>query len=304
MANVGLIDVDNTGFPNLALMKLAAHYKRQGDIVDMLTVDDVLKGQSLFTDYIKIIGACVFDTNRNIAIKLREQGVIVHGSGVDNETLPDEIEQEYPDYSLYGVKDTAYGYLTRGCPRQCPFCIVAAKEGTVSYKVADLSQFWIDQHYIKLLDPNLLACRDRIKLLKQLVDSEAWIDFTQGLDIRLVDDEILDLLNGCKIKMIHFAWDNPRDSTIKELLLKFRKRSKVQDDRKLRVYVLTNYWSTHYEDLYRVNWLRYNGYDPYVMIYDKPNAPKQTRWLQRWVNNKRIFRTVDCFANYKDKRSV
>lgn len=299
--NIGLIDIDNTGFPNLTLMKLSAHYKRQGYNVDMLSIDDILKGIPLFTNYSHIFGACVFDKNRDIAIRLREQGVIVHGSGIDNKTLPEEIERECPDYSLYGINDTAYGFLTRGCPRKCPFCIVASKEGTISQKVADLSQFWSGQRYIKLLDPNLLACSERIRLIKQLVDSKAQIDFTQGLDIRLINDEIIDLLNVCKVKMIHFAWDNPRDVITKELLLKFRRRSKVQDERKLKVYVLTNYWSTHQEDLERVYWLRDNGYDPYVMIYDKPHAPKQTRYLQRWVNNKIIFRTVDNFEQYDHK---
>ena len=74
--------------------------------------------------------------------------------------LPQNIECSYPDYDLYAIKNKAYGYLTRGCPRQCPFCIVGQKEGVQAYKVADLSQFWRGQKHIKLLDPNLLACPD------------------------------------------------------------------------------------------------------------------------------------------------
>lgn len=96
------------------------------------------------------------------------------------------MEHIYPDYSLYPslTKDTAYGFLTRGCPRGCHFCIVSGKEGRASRKVADLSEWWRGQKNIKLLDPNLLACREHMDLLGQLADSEAWVDFTQGLDCR------------------------------------------------------------------------------------------------------------------------
>ena len=72
-----------------------------------------------------------------------------------------------------------------------------------------------------------------------------------------------------------------------------------KDYRKRKVYVLTNYWSTHAEDLQRVYWLRAHDYDPYVMIYDKPRAPKETRQLQRWANNKIIFRPCERFEDYR-----
>lgn len=175
------------------------------------------------------------------------------------------------------------------------------KEGLQSRKVADLKQFWNGQKYIKLLDPNLLACSEHIDLLGQLANSGAWVDFTQGLDARLITKENIEIINACKVKMIHFAWDNPKDETTKQALINFRKESRIQDFRKMRVYVLTNYWSTHQEDLYRVYWLREHGYDPYIMIYDKPHAPTETRYLQRWVNNKQIFRVIDKFENYDHK---
>lgn len=188
---------------------------------------------------------------------------------------------------------------TKSMPRACPFCIVAGKEGKESRKVADLSEFWHGERYIKLLDPNLLAAREHKKLLGQLAESGAWVDFTQGLDARLLTAENIDLLNACKVKMLHFAWDNPRDESIPRMLEMFAERSAVTDYRKRKVYVLTNYWSTHDEDLRRVCWLRENGYDPYVMIYDKPHAPKETRQLQRWTNNKIIFRSCERFEDYR-----
>lgn len=108
-----------------------------------------------------------------------------------DQNLPDEIEHIYPDYSLYPelTKDTAYGFLTRGCPRGCDFCHVVSKEGRKSYKVADLSEFWNGQKNIVLCDPNILACKEHMELLEQLVDSKAKVNFNQGLDIRLVSEK-------------------------------------------------------------------------------------------------------------------
>lgn len=299
--NIGLVDVDDTKFPNLCLMKLSSFYKSIGDTTMLLRPRDVLSGGNLFYSCDKLIGASVFTSNSKISNELEKAGVFVAGTGTDRkDVLPDSIEHIFPDYSLYSISDTAYGFLTRGCPRKCPFCIVSDKEGSKSVKVADLSEWWNGQKNIKLLDPNILACPDHISLLEQLRDSKAYIDVTQGMDARLLSDTNLEVIKDIKIKRIHFAWDNPKDKVVPEKLKLFKGYTKnlKTDYVKHKCYVLTNYWSTLEEDLYRVYWLRDNGFDPYVMIYDKPNAPKEIRRLQGWVNNKRIFRTCNKFDEY------
>lgn len=299
--DVALVDIDSHNFPNLVLMKLSAWHKARGDNISLLNPVDVLHGGSLFKEYKKIYGACVFTENARIADLIEAAGGYVAGSGTGKkDVLPDEIEHIMPDYSLYGITDTAYGFLTRGCPRCCPFCIVSNKEGRESRKVADLSEWWTGQKHIKLLDPNLLAAPEADFLLTQLCYSGAYIDFTQGIDARLLNDRRIALLSELKIKRLHFAWDNPKDTKTKAALQEFSSRAMRHktDYVKYKVYVLTNYWSSHQEDLDRIYWLRDNGYDPYVMIFDKANAPTETRQLQRWVNNKRIFRTVDTFEEY------
>lgn len=305
MHNFALVHVDiNSKYPNLVLMKLSAWIKsklRPGSYsVDLLYPADILKGSNIFKQYDVMYGACVFTENRHLAEALSLKGVTVGGSGTGKHEIVLRPDQEHimPDYSLYGINDTAYGFLTRGCFRRCPFCIVSEKEGATSCKVADLSEFWAGQRYIKLLDPNLLACPDHLQLMQQLADSKARIDFTQGLDVRLLNRENIAILNDIKTERIHFAWDNPKDETIQPALLNFLQFSNLKEVKRRTVYVLTNYWSTHQEDLFRVYWLRDNGFDPYVMIYDKVHAPKITRYLQRWVNNKRIFRKVRDFKDY------
>lgn len=290
---IGLVDVDGHRFPNLALMKISSWHKGAGDTVEWA---------GSLEHYDKVYMAKVFTFTNDDLQAYQTEKFIKGGTGYDLASkLPEDIERCYPDYELYGIKDTAYGYLTRGCPRQCPFCIVGQKEGTNSYKVADLPQFWSEQRYIKLLDPNIIACPDWENLLGQLADSGAWVDFTQGIDIRLMTDEKAAAINKVKYSMLHFAWDNPADMGTLEKLKEYRSVWKGSQ-RNRSVYVLTNFDSTHEEDLYRVYALRELGYDPYIMIYDKIHAPKETRYLQRWVNNKRIFRTIKYFKDYDHTR--
>lgn len=297
---VGLIDVDGHHFPNVALMKLSAWHKSKGDAVDWWWG---------FDQYDRVYMSKIFDnTYTPDILEPVNVGEIVKGGtgyGLDN-TLPDEVEHMYPDYSLYPslTVDTAYGFLTRGCPRSCHFCIVSRKEGSVSKKVANLSEWWNGQKNIKLLDPNILAYRWHSELLEELVDSEAWIDFTQGLDARLLHKENIQLLNRVKLKEIHFAWDYMDESkaVLRGLEMYASLAQRKPHGKYATVYCLTNYNTTMEQNLYRVYTLRDMGYDPYIMIYDKPNAPKEVRMLQRWCNNRAIFRSEPDFRKYNPKR--
>lgn len=287
---IGLDDVDKIKFPDLALMKISAYHKKRGDDVSFwfpLSQYDIMYRSKVFTD----------EYTKESEYSIRADKIIKGGAGYGlNNTLPNKIEHIRPDYSLYGIKNKAYGFLTRGCPRQCPFCIVSKKEGCKSKQVADLKEFWNGEREIILLDLNITACENCISLFSALIKSNAYIDFTQGLDVRLLDEHKTMLLNQMKIKTIHFAWDNYEFNTYEKLktaraLLQFSRR-------KLRVYVLTNFNTTFEQDLERVYKLRELDYDPYVMIFNKPSAPKNVRRLQRWVNNKVIWNTCDCFEEY------
>ena len=307
---VGLNDVDGHNYPNIALMKISAYHKSIGDEVEWY---DALFGGW----YDKVYMSKVFGFSQDYQYPINATEIEQGGTGYcidyvngkeiyhkerDNQ-LPNEIEHIYPDYSLYPnmTKNTAYGFMSRGCPRGCNFCIVKDKEGLCSTKVADLKEFWNGQKYIELLDPNTLACKEWKDILKQLIDSKAVVNFNQGLDIRMMTEEKAMMLSNIQTNMIHFAWDRYED---KEMILPkfemFRKASKV-NERNLSVYVLTNYDTTIEQDLERIYTLRDMGYTPYVMIYDKEHLPRnaEIKRVQRWCNNRFIFRSCLNYEDYK-----
>ena len=289
MVKIGLVDVDGHNFPNLALMKLSAWHKAQGDSVEFAFP---------LKQYDRIYKSKVFTFTPDEFTAWRCDDVRFGGTGYSlYSRLPDEIEHTCPDYSLYKIADTAYGFLSRGCPRGCPFCIVSNKEGRTSRKVADLREWWDGRKRIVLMDPNILACPDWADLLAQLADSRAEIDINQGADVRLLTPDKAEALARLKMKRIHFAWDGTDD-----LEPMFRVATepfgKMIRAHRVSVYVLTNYNTDMSWNLHRIYILRDLGYDPYVMVYDKEHAPHEIKRLQRWCNNKIIFKRCK-FKEYR-----
>jgi hypothetical protein len=309
---IGLIDVDGHNFPNLALMRISAYHKAKGDNVVWWWSDfehyDIVYMSKIFSDAYSpdkpepMNADKVIKGGTGYCISLGADGK-EHFDESKHKLLPPEIEKMFPDYSIYPEFEFAVSLTSRGCPRNCPFCHVTQKEGRASIKVANVSDFWNGQKEIKVLDPNITACREKRDLLHQYRETGAWIDFTQGIDIRLTNEADIDDLNHMKIKRLHFAWDNPEDD-LKEKFRQFSDLFQIKDYRRKMVYCLTNYENVSTEEhikraLYRIYSLRDMGYDPYCMIYDKPHAPRELRRLQRWCNSKFIFKAEPDFSKYR-----
>lgn len=304
---IGLIDVDGHNFPKLALMRISAYHKAKGDLVEWWWSDffhyDIVYMSKIFSD----------EYSQDVPEPMNADRVIKGGTGYcihlengkevfdksKNHWLLPEVERMFPDYSLYPQYNFAVSMTSRGCPNRCGFCHVCAKEGRCSYKVADVADFWSGQKEIRVLDPNLTACPDKRDLMRQYRETGAMIDFTQGLDIRLLDEDDVADINAMRLKDVHFAWDNPRCDLAERFAWYAKVGKKNRHGRFGTVYCLTNFNSTMEENLYRIYILRELGYAPYVMIYNKPNAPAEVKRLQRWVNNKIVFQAVKKFEEFK-----
>jgi hypothetical protein len=301
---IGLIDVDGHHFPNLALMRISAWHKSQGDEVEWWWSD--------FVHYDVVYMSKVFSGafSKDVPEPMNADKVVKGGSGyaislVDGREvydkakdppLPPEIERMSPDYSIYPQFTFAISMTSRGCPRGCGFCHVGAKEGRASVRVGSVSDFWTGQERIEVLDPNITACPEKRELFRQYLETRAIINFNQGLDIRLLDDADIADMNQMRITRPHFAWDNPKEdltARFANFASKFRRTTKIG-----RVYILTNYGSTMEENLFRVYTLRDLGFDPYITIYNKPSAPKEVVYLQQWCNNPQTFNKIRDFTDY------
>jgi len=276
---IGLIQVDGK-WANLALMKISAWHKKQGDQVEWyrpLWLYNRVYASKIFTD-----------TNDYL---YTPSVLIKGGSGYDMPTaLPDEMEHCFPDYSLYPFIDYAIGFTTRGCPRQCSFCIVPQKEGKLRV-VGDIGTFWCGQNKIILLDNNLTAApMEHFKeVMEQLRKTGVRIDFSQGLDLRLLSDEHCEALKDVRLwKRLRFAWDQMKDELVIRKGLKLLKKYYHPD--RITVYVLVGFDTTMEENMYRVEVLRSFGVNPFVMRYHQKNHSLNE--FARWVNMPRFFKTI------------
>lgn len=201
---IGLVDVDGhakkkkwgaTIYPNIALCKIARWYRQQGDTVEWAFA---------LKHYDRIYVSKVFNFSPDDLTAYDADEIVRGGTGYDiHSQLPDEIDRTQPDYSIYPhiPHDTAYGFLTRGCPNRCPCCVVPRKEGYIR-KYMDVDDIAIEgRTKLVLMDNNILAAGDYAKeQLQKIIDRGYRVDFNQGLDARLVTDEYARLL--AKIKWL------------------------------------------------------------------------------------------------------
>ena len=306
---IGLIDVDGHHFPNLALMRISAWHKANGDTVEWWSTEfeyyDIVYMSKVFSDAYTQEGHTPMNCGKVVkggtgyCIKLKNGKEVFDES--KNTKLPDEIERMFPDYSIYPQYNFAVSMTSRGCPRNCPFCHVTQKEGRASIKIADVRDFWDGQPLIEVCDPNITACREKRELFRQYKETGAKICFNQGLDIRLLNEADIQDLNTMRIERLHFAWDNPSDNLREKF--EYFKKNYVRKSNVGMVYCLTNFEDCSTQEhieraLARIMPLREMGYDPYVMVYNKPFAPPEIRRLQRWCNNKFIFKSCKRFEDY------
>jgi len=298
-----LIDVDSK-ISNLALIKISAWHKSKGDNVTLIHGAKV----NLTDPPDQIYASIIYKKNKHALDDLIVQypDIDVGGSGYDlKKELPDYIENMAPDYSLYPEFDYSIGFSTRGCFRNCHFCIVRAKEGRF-HKVSH-PETWYNPEYDKIvfLDNNILTNRKHfMRITDWCIEKKLKVWFTQGLDIRRVNSTVAHRLLELKhFKMISFAWDNINDeATIREKIdllkrvgfTKNKLRAKVQ----FYVYVDSDSDEEYNSGVYRCRELKKLNCNAYVMFNIDNERTQRIKDLQRWSIRK-IFYWINDIVDYK-----
>ena len=288
--NIGILSVDSS-YPNLALMKISGYHKSRGDLVEWYNP---------FSHYDKVYMAKVFSFTEDYLQWITNADQIEKGgTGYDiKKVLPVEIDRMVPDYDLYNLdKKIAYGFLTRGCPNRCKWCIVPAKEGNIT-PYMDIEEIAVNgRKNIILMDNNILASDHGLRQIEKIVDMGIRVDFNQGLDARLVTDDIAKLLAKVKwINRIRFGCDTPGQVAECERATDLIDKHGYKGEYFFYCILLDDFK----ESFERVNYWKNKGkrYFPHAQPYRDLNNPRQIlpQWqkdLAYWADKKWIFRSCE-----------
>lgn len=280
---IGLVDVDGHNFPNFALIRISAYHKAQGD--------DVEWAVPMFGNYDRVYQSKIFTFTPD---KTEFDGVcevVRGGTGYDVRSELDPLMEctTDMDYSIYPQYPFSVQFLSRGCIRRCPFCLVHDKEGNIhSVMPAQLNP---NGKWIEVLDNNFFANPQWYASVQYLLEVGQPVNL-HGVDVRIMNEEQAYWLNKLRLrKSIHIAWDLPEI----DLTDKLHEVIKYIKPWKLMCYVLVGFNSTIEQDLYRIERLRELGIKPYVMPYrDFENKTKPSQYakdLAQYVNKVMIFKS-------------
>ncbi len=298
---IGLIDVDGK-LPNLALMKISSFYKAAGEQVEF-----VRPGRQ----YEHIYAASIFSRSKDICTALQDKygaRITVGGCGWDlKKDLPAEINCCRPDYDLYtvemvakGIKgimtretrlkkaqeiiDSGTGFTSRGCIRNCKFCVVPIKEGPLrqDQELADIIN--PRSNVVILHDNNFTADPHCLDKLQEIRDRGLIVDINQGLDIRLMTEDKARALSEIRhLRSVHYAWDLMESES--QVIQGIKTLGRYIKTYRQMCFMLVGFNTSFEEDMYRFWRLREFKIDPYVMIYNQvPDTRLQH--FARWVNGR------------------
>lgn len=284
---VGIYDVDSK-IPNLALMKLSQWHKSKGDGVELYN--------PLWLDsYDKVYASKVFDFSDGSM--LVPDRMTIGGTGWNNTTLPQNIEDCIPDYTIYNYPHSI-GFTMRGCRFNCKFCVVPEKEGKPKSNNT-IDEIWTNRgsDFIVLLDNDFFGNPEWEERIKEIKDYGLKVNFSQGLNIRIITDKQAKELSSIqfrtlsgKSKLVHFAWDRVFDEKLIDKGIQRCLDNGLKAEQ-MSFYVLIGFDTTPEQDMYRVMKLRNYRCHPYVMPYNKEDHYQKR--FARWVNHKAIFKTVN-----------
>ena len=290
---IGIIDVDGRHFPNLALMKLSAWHKAQGDAVEWWNG---------FTHYDRVYLSKVFTFTPDHDTVIDADEIITGGTGYkDYGTLPAEVEIMFPDYSIYPQYRQAIGFLTRGCCRTCPWCIVPRKEGNIRPAATWEQIKRPDSRELVLMDNNVLASDHGLEQIGRMGHEEVWVDFNQGLDARLITPDTASLLAKLRwIRFVRMSCDTSAMVPVIEQAAAYLREAGIAASRLWSYLLVQDVADAHQ----RVLALEAMGLDVFAQPYrdyDGGEPTEEQKAFARWVNVKSVHRSC-AWEDYTGSR--
>lgn len=303
---IGLVAIDKTLFPNVALGKLSAWHKAQGDSVEW--------ADPMFGEYDRVYMSKIFTFSPDCTDNY-DCEIVCGGTGYDmHKELPDYIDRLQPDYSIFPQVDdkTAYGFLTRGCPNKCPWCCVPIKEGKIHpYMDIDEITQCGKRPNVVLMDNNILASDFGIHQLEKIADKGYSIDLNQGNSARLVDESIAKLFGRIRFKgsIIRFAADTPRQIAECEKAMALVDKYRVGKGKAPAHYLIYTMIGSDMQEAHeRLSYFRNNKR---VRIVAQPyrdfNNPKQIipQWqkdMAHWANKHQLYKSC-TFKEFSPRKN-
>ena len=316
---IGLVDVDGhakkklwggTIHPNIALGKISRWHKQQGDEVEWATP---------MKHYDKVYMSKVFNFSPDDLNVYDADEIVKGGTGYDvYSVLPEEIDRLQPDYSIYpGIRtDTAFGFLTRGCPNKCRWCVVPKKEGAIR-PYMDCDEIAIEgRKKLVLMDNNILAAGDYAKQqMRKIIDRGYRVDFNQAIDARLMTEEFADLMARMKWidRRIRFGCDTTAQVPHCEEAMRMLNEKGFHGE--YFIYIMLNddfqesygridYWSYRAKQTRKLK-LKQRIY-PHSQPYRDPmktvhQFPQWQKDVTHWVNNRALFNTM-AFPDFEPRK--
>lgn len=296
---IALHKADKSCFPSLPLMKLSAWHKTKGDRVSLYL--------PLFKNsYDLVYSSKVFSwtaADPNLPRDTVKGGT---GYGLMNK-LPEKIEHIMPDYSLYPDFTASLGFSTRGCIRNCPWCVVPKKEGAIRAN-AELEEFLRpDSRDLILMDNNILAHEHGLRQLEKSRALGLRVDCNQGLDCRIIaeDKYIAKLLTKVHwLRYIRLSCDTLSQMAEIQKAVQLIRRYKSSYYYEFFCYVLVKDIP---DALERVEFLRKLKVKPFAQAFREMGSSKEPakelKNFCRWVNHKAIFYSIP-WQEYKYKQEA
>ena len=291
---IGLVDVDGRNFPNLALMKLSARHKAQGDAVEWWNG---------FTHYNRVYLSKVFTFTPDFDTVIDADEIITGGTGYkDYRELPPEVENTFPDYSIYPQYHRAVGFLTRGCVRQCEWCVVPRKEGMIRPAATWERLKRPDSRELVLMDNNVLACGHGLEQIDRMGRTELRVDFNQGLDARLITPATAALLAKLKwIRFVRLSCDTSGMVPVIEQAAAYLKEAGIAPSR-LWCYLLVRDVADAHQRTLALEKLGFDVFAQPYRDYDGGEPTAEQKAFARWVNVKSVHRSC-AWEDYRGRQS-